>query len=336
LQCSDAFPGFAHRSFQIAARRLRHRGVLLAIASKNDPDRVVEAFRGVDGMVLTDDDIAARRVSWDPKPPGVAEMADELNLGLDSFVFVDDSTFEIGSMRTQLPTVRSLQVPEQIEALPDLLAESGWFRHMRVTDDDRARTGRMSAESDRSAAATAMSNVEFLESLDLRVTLIRVGVNEVGRVTQLTNKTNQFNVTTVRRSEADIAALITDPDAHVHAVEVHDRFGEYGIVGVVIARRDGDHWDLDTVLMSCRVLGRGVETAMLAAVIDDLRHDRPGDVVAHHLDSGRNQLVASLFPDHGFEPIADAAGSARRSWVLASGSTVQVPAHITVDTAPAQ
>lgn len=341
LQCSDAFPGFAHRSFQIAVQRLRHQGVLLAIASKNDAEPVEEAFATVDGMVLTGDDIAARRVTWDPKPLGVADMAAELNLGLDSFVFVDDSDYEIGSMRTQLPDVRSLQVPAQVEALPDLLAETGWFRMMRVTDDDRARTARMVAESDRTTAATAMSQAEFLDSLGLTVRLIRVGTAEIGRVTQLVNKTNQFNCSTVRRSEQQIAELVRSDTAAVHAIAVDDRFGEYGIVGVVIAEHvthlvtheDGapHGWDLDTVLMSCRVLGRGVESAMLGSVVDDLRTRHAGPVFARYIDSGRNHLVRDLFPDHGFDDVGDPDGEgAELRFVLPADRSVEVPGHITV------
>ena len=328
LQCGDAFPGFAHRSFQIAVRRLSRQGVLLAIASKNDPEPVIEAFETVDGMILTGDDIATRRVTWDPKPPGVADMAAELNLGLDSFVFVDDSDYEIGAMRTQLPEVRSLQVPGRIEALPDLLAETGWFRMMRVTDDDRERTARMRAESGRTSAATTMSHTDFLASLELRVRLIEVSTGELGRVTQLVNKTNQFNCTTVRRSETEVAALIDDPDAAVFAISVDDRFGDYGIVGVVIARSaPASGWTLDTVLMSCRVLGRGVETAMLASVVDQLRDRRDGPITGHFVDSGRNHLVRDLFTTHGFEPT-----QIDGVFELPASRSITPPPHVTIDT----
>ncbi len=332
LQCGDAFPGFAHRSFQIAVQRLRHQGVLLAIASKNDPEPVVEAFATVDGMILTGDDIASWRVTWDPKPSGVADMATELNLGIDSFVFVDDSDYEIGAMRTQLPEVRSLQVPDRIEALPDLLAETGWFRSMRVTDDDRERTARMIAESGRVTAATTMSHDEFLASLGLTVRVIEVGAGELGRVTQLINKTNQFNCTTIRRSETEVADLVAADDAAVFAISVDDRFGEYGIVGVVIARHANDDddergrvWHLDTVLMSCRVLGRGVETALLGSVVDRVRESRPGPVTARYVDSGRNHLVRTLFADHGFDPTDDDGG-----YVLRADRSIELPGHVTI------
>lgn len=328
LKCSDAFPGSAYRAFQTAVRRLRHRGVLLALASKNDDDALRAAFAQIDGMVLTDDDIAGRRVSWNPKPDAIAELADEFYLGLDSFVFVDDSPYEIGAVNTQLPAVRTLLVPEDVEELPDLLAESGWFRLMRVTDDDRERTSRMLAESGRSQAATTMSHDEFLASLGLTVRRLDVGPGELGRVTQLVNKTNQFNLTTVRRSEAEVASLLDDPGASVYAFSVDDRFGEYGIVGVVVARLDVG-WHLDTVLMSCRVLGRGVETAMLATVVRALR-EREGGGAIHgtYRPTDRNAMVATLLSDHGFDPAhTDERGE---HFVLPHDRSIAVPPHITV------
>ncbi|MEL6890567.1 MAG: HAD-IIIC family phosphatase [Actinomycetota bacterium] len=332
LQCGDAFPGFAFRSFQYAARRLRHRGVLLALASKNDDEAVRVAFGQVDGMVLSDDDIAGRRVSWEPKPHGIAALATEFNLGLDSFVFVDDSDFEVGSARTQLPMVRTLQVPDDVEELPDLLAESGWFRLMNVTDDDRERTARMIAESGRAAAATEMSQADFLAALGLTVRVVEVGEAQLGRVTQLINKTNQFNLTTVRRGEAEVAALVADPDVVVCAASVDDRYGEYGIVGVVIARTAADDpavaWDLDTVLMSCRVLGRGVESAMLRAAVDLARRRRSGAVRGRYVATDRNAMVADLLERHRFVPGDERDGEP--SVVLPGGVDVPVPDHVTL------
>ena len=325
LQAGDAFPGSAYRAFQMAARRLRHRGVLLALASKNDPETVVQAFDEVDGMVLTDDDIAGRRISWDPKPQGIAELANEFNLGLDSFVFVDDSPYEIGSVNEQLPAVRTLTVPDEIEALPDLLAESGWFRNMRVTDDDRERTARIRAQSGREQAATTMTQAEFLASLGLTVRRIEVGASDLTRVAQLINKTNQFNLATVRRSEAEVADLVDRDDAVVLAYAADDRFGEYGIIGVVIALRAGDHWMLDTVLMSCRVLGRGVETAMIADAVAVLRSDRVMPVRGRYVATDRNGMVADLLADHGFEP-TDEPGE----FVLPADRAPSIPQHIEV------
>jgi FkbH-like protein len=332
LQCSDAFPGSAHREFQLAVQRLRHRGVLLTVVSKNDRANVDAVFAELDGMVLTPSDIAAWRVSWDPKPTGVADLAGELNLGLDAFVFIDDSDYEIGAMRTQLPQIITLRVPDDIEELPDLLAESGLFRGLRVTSDDRERTARIQAEAGRAAVSTTMSHAEFLAELGLRVRLTEItssAAPELGRVAQLVNKTNQFNLTTIRRDQGEVAALAERADAAVFAAEVDDRFGEYGLVGVVIAVAcgDGSGWELDTVLMSCRVLGRGVETAMLAGVVEALRARRPGRVSGSFRPTDRNAIVADLLPRHGFDTVE--AGR----FELPAERSIAVPDHITLVTA---
>ena len=326
LECNDAFPGFAYRSFQMAARRLRHRGVLLALVSKNDDATVVEVFDGLDGMALSMGDVAARRVNWDPKPGNVESLAEELNLGLDSFVFVDDSDHELASVAAQLPMVRRLRVPDEIEELPDLLSESGLFRLMRVTADDGERTGRVVAESARTRAAAAMGHDEFLASLGLRVRMVPVTASNLGRVTQLINKTNQFNLTTVRRSEAEVARLIDDRDGDViaRAIEVDDAFGEYGLVGVSIARVHQARAELDTFLMSCRVLGRGVETTFLALLTDELRVRGVDEVVGRYVPTAKNALVAELYSRHGFTATGEVG-----TWVLPAGVSIAVPHHVT-------
>ncbi|MFT5978538.1 MAG: FkbH-like protein [Candidatus Azotimanducaceae bacterium] len=330
LDASDAFPGRAFQEFQRAAQRLRHRGVLLALCSKNDPETVEAAFEAIDGMVLTSDDIATRRVSWDPKPAAIADLVAELNLGLDAAVFVDDSPYEVGSVSEQLPTVRCLQVPVDVEELPDLLAESGLFRSMRINDDDRERTGRIQAEAQRAALAPEMSHEDFLASLGLTVELFDVTADDQARVTQLINKTNQFNLTTRRRDLGDVALLMTDADWRVLAIRVADRFGEYGIVGAIIGERIDATWRLDTVLMSCRVLGRGVETAMLALAAQRLRADTDLDIIGTYVATDRNERVRSLFADHGFVALDDHAPG--DSSVLRVGQSIEVPAHVTATT----
>ena len=323
LECSDAFPGFAYRSFQLAARRLRHQGVLLALASKNEADTVLEAFDALDGMALTAADIATRRVDWSPKPQNIESIAAELNLGLDSFVFVDDSDHELGAVAAQLPMVRCLKVPDDIEELPDLLAESGWFRLMRTTADDAHRTARIVAEATRAEVARAMSHDDYLASLGLTVTMRPVTEANLGRVTQLINKTNQFNMTTRRRSEADVSRLLADPSMVVRCIEVDDAFGEYGIVGVVVVRTAAGAADVDTFLMSCRVLGRGVETAFLSMLVDELRARGVGPVTGHYMATAKNALVADLFARHGFSRAADDG-----AWTLPADSLVELPSHI--------
>jgi FkbH-like protein len=184
------------------------------------------------------------------------------------------------------------------------------------------------AESARRDAADRMDQREFLASLGLQATIAEVTPEQIGRVAQLINKTNQFNLTTIRRSEAEVAALLDDPGAALFAFSVDDKFGEYGLVGVVVARLDVG-WHLDTVLMSCRVLGRGVESAMLATAVRSLRgRDGAGAIRATFRSTDRNALVATLLADHGFEPThVDELGEHH---VLPAGRSIDLPTHITV------
>ena len=326
LIVGDAFPGTAYRDFQQAIQRLRRQGVLIALVSKNDDQTVRDVFRFVDGMVLTDDDIVARRVNWDPKPANIAAIAAELNLGVDSFVFIDDSDHELGAVNAELPSVRTLRVPDDIEELPDLLADSGWFRGIRVSADDERRTTRMQTEAERVHAREGMTHEDFLSSLRLVVRVRPVDEGSIGRVVQLINKTNQFNVTTIRRGEAEVRLLLSQPTTMVRVIEVDDRFGDYGLVGVAIVDlSDAERPVFDTLLMSCRVLGRGVETAFLSAVVAELREHTSGPITGRYEPTAKNGLVADLFERHGFEPT-----SAERQFELPSKETIERPSHVTV------
>ena len=324
LECSDAFPGNAFRQFQFVARRLQRQGVLLALASRNADESVVQAFEQLDGMVLQLADIATRRVNWEAKPANIAEIARELNLGLDSFVFVDDSSHELASVRAELPEVRCLQVPEDLELLPGLLADAGLFRHLAVTDDDRARSARVQQEAGRVVAAQSLTHDEFLASLGLTLRYLAVDGARQARVTQLINKTNQFNLTTIRRTEGEVSALLADPTVLVRAAEVSDRFGDYGLVAVAIVRCDGECAELDTLLMSCRVLGRGVETAFLAALVAELAGRGCTSLTGRYAPTVKNQLVERLLPDHGFAATGDGG------YLLDAAAGIAAPPHVEI------
>jgi FkbH-like protein len=322
-----AYPGNAFSAFQLALQRLARRGVLLALCSKNNPAEVDAVFADRAEMVLRPEDFASIRVNWEPKSANIASIAAELNIGLDSVVFIDDSEYELAEVRAALPEVRCLRVPEELAELPDLLASTGWFRYQRVSAEDSQRTLMMRQERERDVARTAISPEEFLASLDLRVTFTSAGPEHVGRVTQLINKTNQFNLTTRRRTEAEVSALIGAGDARTFVVEVDDRFGSYGLVGVAIATGVGSSsWELDTLLMSCRVLGRGVETAFLAAIVSAARAAGATTLVGRFVPTAKNEQVRNLYRDHGFR--AEGADT----FVLALTDSIAVPRHIRLAT----
>jgi FkbH-like protein len=305
IELGSAFPGSGFAGFQKTLKALKHRGVLLAIASKNNPAEVENVFDHHDDMVLKRDDIAAWRVNWNPKSQNLREIAAELNIGIDSLVMIDDSHYELAEIGNAVPEVRLLQVPEETALLPDLIASSGLFRNMKVSAEDLARTEMILQEAGRNHAAAAMTREEFLASLELVLDYIDVAEEHVGRVAQLTNKTNQFNLTTIRRTEADIRALIADDDYVVRAIRVADKFGDYGLVGVAILHVAAEEWEIDTLLMSCRVLSRGVESTFLATLAGEAAQRGAKALIGRYIPTPKNPLVADLYPKHGFTEVSD-------------------------------
>jgi len=324
IELGEDFPGSGYRDFQKSLLCLKDAGIFLTIASKNNPEDVDEVFAQNDAMVLTKDDISVFQVHWRSKVESIVAIAKELNIGLDSIVFVDDSGKEIGEVRERLPEVSCLLVPEELAELPDLLRGTDLFDAAEYTAEDRERVAMMATEQQRADFSTDLSEDEFLESLELRVDVFEAEPRHMARVTQLINKTNQFNLTTIRRTGDEVAAIATDANAKVMAMEVGDRFGDYGLVGVaVLQRANNTAWDIDTLLMSCRVLGRGVETAFIAMLVDTLRQSGATSIAGRYLPTKKNQQVEGLYAAHGFSQ-GDNAGE----WHASPGDVSQAPEYV--------
>jgi polyketide synthase PksN len=255
----------AHRRLQEWAADLAGRGVLVCLSSKNDQATVDETFRRHPDFPLRPEHIAARRVDWAPKPAGLAALAAELDVGLDSMVFLDDNPAEIAAVRAALPQVLALRVPDDPGEIPAFLDRVWAFDRLQVTDEDRRRTAFYRSRRDRAELRRgAASFAEFIAGLQLSVDITEATGETLARVAQLTQRTNQFNASGVRRQQPELAALLAGGSAACWVADVRDRFGDYGIVGAAVTRTAGDTVELDTFLMSCRVLGRGVEHRFLA------------------------------------------------------------------------
>jgi FkbH-like protein len=259
--------GPGRRMLQEFLLRQREDGMLLALASKNNVADVMETFLQHPEMPLQPEDISAMQVNWNPKPGNLSALAAELGLGVDSFVFMDDSAKECAEMRDEQPQVLTLELPAEMLADPvrtERFLDHVWaFDHPVITDEDRQRAASYEqAREFGQAFQNAHSLEEFMAGLDLRVEINPVTNEQLPRVVQLTQRTNQFNFTTIRRNEAEIHALLTSHECL--AVKVKDRFGEYGLTGAVIFTTEADVVKIDSFLLSCRVLGRGVEHAIMA------------------------------------------------------------------------
>ncbi|MGN6611783.1 MAG: HAD-IIIC family phosphatase [Angustibacter sp.] len=325
IAIGDSFPGNGYRALQQGLVYQAAHGALLALVSKNNGSDVDEVFQTRSGdMVLTAEHLAARRVDWSSKADNLRSIAEELNLGIDSVVFLDDNEVELDEVRQRLPGVQVVRVSDEPDEIAQLTASLTAFRFATVSAEDRARTSMVRAEQVRTAAAThAPSRAEFLHSLGLTVRVFRPGPPHVARVSQLINKTNQFNLTTVRRDEGQVAGLLASEAHRVYCAEVSDRFGGYGLVAVAVVSCTDDVWELDTLLMSCRVLQRGVEDAVLQAVADDAVAAGVRALRGVYVPTAKNGQTRSFYPERGFRETGEGRFEAHLPLAV-------VPDHVTV------
>lgn len=279
--------GPARRAFQEFLLEQRAAGRLLCLASKNVESDVLAVLDGHPDMVLRAEHLAGLRVNWSPKSANLRELAAELSLGVDSFVFLDDNPVEVAEVTAGCPGTLALTVPADAEAVLPFLRHCWPLDIAEVTAEDRARADRYRAERERDEARTqAPSLMSFLATLELAVDVRPLTEADLARAAQLTKRTNQFNLTTVRRGPAELAAL--PPGLRCHVVEVRDRFGDYGQVGVVIAGPEDGALTVETFLVSCRVLGRGVEHRILATLAEQAREAGLATVVLRYEKTERN------------------------------------------------
>lgn len=287
--------GKAFADFQRAVVRCSRNGVMLAIASKNNAPDVLDVFERHPGMVLNRDDIVSFKVNWDDKPSNITAIANELDLGLDSFVFWDDNPMEREQMRLALPLVTTLEVPNDVTIWPAMLDSLDLFTKFVVTGEDVAKTKQYKNRSAFLAQKIAVTDEEqFLCSIAMRPGLHALGASTLARASQLCEKTNQFNLRTIRHSAASLAALGKTCGDCAFLVSLSDRFGDHGIVGLVIAIPAGQVAFLDTLLLSCRVLGRRLEGWMLDQLVAALRRQGCRWLVAQFIPSGRNAVAAGF------------------------------------------
>lgn len=312
--------GEAYLGLQAYARDLMGRGVVLAVVSKNDAANALEVFDDHPEMLLRRGDIAAFLANWDDKAQNLRRVAAALGIGLDALVFVDDNPFERELVRAELPMVAVPELPEDPSGYADRIAQAGYFEALGVTEEDRARAGHYAANAERAAAAAQAADLpSYLAGLDMRLLWRPFDAVGLARIVQLVNKTNQFNLTTRRTSEEAVRALMADPDAVGLQFRLVDRLGDNGMIGVAIARRtEADTFVIDTWLMSCRVLGRRVEAAMLAVLAEAVAERGGRRLVGLYRPSPKNGMVAGHYPGLGFTPLEPAEGNERHGLDLSA------------------
>ncbi len=309
--------GEAFVAFQHYVRQLAERGVILAVCSKNDPAVAEDAFTHAD-MVLRRDDISVFVANWEDKPSNIHRIAEALNIGIDSLVFFDDNPAEREIVRQTLPEVRVLEVPADSTEYIRCLAESGCFEAAGFTREDQARGKQYAANVERQKA-TGTDLPAFLRSLNMQLLVTEFDAADMTRIVQLTGKTNQFNLTTRRHNTSAMEAFASDPACIALSFRLLDRFGDNGLICVAVAVPENDRGlRIDTLLMSCRVLGRQVEEEVLHQLVLAARERGATTLIGEYRPTPRNGMVRDLYGRLGFTRTAEAAdGSVTWSLELA-------------------
>jgi len=296
------YPGNCYVAFQRRVLEYQQRGFILALCSKNNEADVLEVLRRHPHQILREEHFAALRVNWQDKPRNLQALADELNLGLDSFVFVDDSAHECSAVRRALPMIEVIQTPARTVDVPTCLDRVSRLEILALTEEDRLKSEMYVQDRLRRAVATTSVDLSsYLKSLSMEMTVAFNDGRQSVRLAQLTQKTNQFNLTTRRYSEEQILRFVESDDCLIAHFSLRDIFGDSGVVGVAIVRlTSSEVAELDTFLMSCRVVGRKAETGFFETVLEELQRCGVTTLVADYLATSKNSLVATFLADHRF------------------------------------
>jgi len=320
-------PGNAYRAFQEAILQLSRRGVILAVNSKNNLADAMAVLDEHPDMILRKGDFAALRINWQDKATNLEEIAKELNIGVDSLVFMDDSPAECALVRARLPQVLTVQLPRDPALFRGVLLGLTDFDALSLTDEDRQR-GKLYAqrrerqewearhETRGEGGSTGDGLGDFLADLGLVVEVTAADAFALPRIAQLIVKTNQFNLTTRRHNEGAVRRLAASDTHGVYGIHVRDRFGDHGLTGVAIVIKDAAPgiWEIDSLLLSCRVLGRGVETALLAVLAALARADGAHTLRGKFIPTPKNEPARDFYAHHGLRLVEEIDGA--QTWEL--------------------
>lgn len=305
---SGSRSGRIFREVQHILKGFRTQGVVLALCSKNNPADIDRVLASHADMVLRDADLVAKKVNWLDKATNIQALATELNVGLDSMVFIDDSAFELGLVREALPQVTCVQVPTFLSEYPAAVrALAREFFVLSRTDEDLRKTEMYRHEQARGQARASIGSLEdYLRSLELEVCISWSSAVPVERAAQLTQKTNQFNLTTRRYTEGEITRMLADPHFAVASINVSDRYGDSGVTGLAILciEADGEAARVNTLLMSCRIIGRHIERVFFDELVRKLRSLGVNRLHAEYLRTAKNAQVSDFYGTVGLSPRA--------------------------------
>lgn len=322
--------GEAFQAFQDYLLQLKQRGILLAVCSKNEEANALAPFEQLEDMILKRDDIVAFKANWDPKPTNIQAIAAELNIGLDAIIFVDDNPAERALVRQAIPDVKVVELGDDPSDYPLILDRSGWLQTIEITKEDQRKSEQYRANRSRAELAEQVLDYDsYLASLEQKATIQPFDTRNLDRITQLTNKTNQFNLTTLRMTQAEVEALVDRPDAITAYMRLSDTFGDNGLISVVAGQIEDDTLSIDLWLMSCRVFKRGAEHAMANHVMQAAARRGVTKVRGLYKPTAKNGLAADFYGELGFSQMTvDAEGNA--TWTGTVAEFQPLPVFIEV------
>ena len=303
IELSESKEGARFRDLQKRLKDLKDEGVMLAVVSKNNEEDALEGINRHPAMVLRKDDFVSITANWEPKTINIQNIAKELNIGLDSLVFIDDNPLEREAVALALPEVAVPEFPKDTSMLEAFAAEIGskYFPTLKLTSEDAVKTRQYQAEHQRTKLKESSASLEdYLASLDMKKTFRIANKDDVVRAAQLTQKTNQFNLTSRRYTEGDIVSMMRLNDYTVWIGELEDRFGSYGKIILAIVKRENGKAMIDTFLMSCRVMGRNVERDFLAHIEKALFEEGITEIEAEYIPTAKNSVVRDFWLEQGY------------------------------------
>lgn len=293
---------------------LSKRGVIIGLCSKNNENDVLEVFRNHRDIILKEEHIVIKKVNWDDKASNLREIASDLNVGLDSMIFVDDSNFEINLINEKVPEILTIQVPIVLSDYPDILLRNIYsYFNLVLNSDDTRKTEMYKQQFEREKNKTTFNSIEdYLASLEIELTVVKNDKSYIPRIAQLTQKTNQFNLTTHRYTESKVEYFTSDNKHVVYAMFVKDKFGDNGLTGVCIVKEDENNSKnviLDSFLMSCRIIGRNIEFVFIDYIIKEFANKGYQTLGADYIQSSKNALVENFYDKVGFNIIENTNGT---------------------------
>ena len=325
IKLGDNPVGRSFVEFQKRLLALNQRGILLAINSKNNFDDAIEVIQKHPSMILREDNFACVKINWDDKVANLQKIAEELNIGLDSMVFFDDDPINQEYVRESLPEVLVVDLPRDASQYPSIITEMREFDVLRITEEDTKRSGMYLDQKKRRELENKVGDFnEFLKQMNIEVNIQKANSFSIPRISQLTLKTNQFNLTTRRYQENEVSEFSSSNDKIVECVQVSDKFGDNGITGTyIVEKKNDEEWVIDTFLLSCRIMGRGVEEIMMNQIIEKAKSSGVKKIKGEFIPTAKNKPAENFYEKLGFK-------KENGFWIFNTANIIKRPEHIKV------